>query len=68
LTPPARRAAEEGLGRVGKRGVLPLWGRDTGELAREFIAAGFEAILVCVTRDGFVFCDVLPSEPATAAA
>ncbi|HZE06537.1 MAG TPA: ATP-binding protein [Solirubrobacteraceae bacterium] len=38
----------ERLSRVGKRAIFPLWGRDTGVLAREFIAAGFEAILVCV--------------------
>lgn len=29
-------------------GVFPLWGRDTGALAREFIAAGFGAIIVCL--------------------
>ncbi len=38
----------ERLGRVGKRAIFPVWGRDTGELAAEFIALGFEAILVCV--------------------
>jgi uncharacterized protein (TIGR00290 family) len=32
----------------GKRGLFPLWGRDTGALAREFIAAGFEAIIACL--------------------
>ena len=32
----------------GKRGLFPLWGRDTRELAEEFIGAGFEAILVCL--------------------
>jgi uncharacterized protein (TIGR00290 family) len=43
------RAYREGrLAAAGKRGLFPLWGRDTGELAREFLAAGFEAILVCV--------------------
>ncbi len=36
------------LSRVGKRAIFPLWGRDTSALAREFIAAGFEAVLVCV--------------------
>ncbi len=43
-----RAYREERLARVGKRAVFPLWGRDTGELARDFIAAGFEAVLVCV--------------------
>jgi len=28
--------------------LFPLWGRDTATLAREFIAAGFRAHLVCV--------------------
>jgi uncharacterized protein (TIGR00290 family) len=32
----------------GKRGLFPLWGRDTSALAREFIAAGFEAIIACL--------------------
>jgi diphthamide synthase (EF-2-diphthine--ammonia ligase) len=32
----------------GKHGLFPLWGRDTGELAREFIGAGFEAVIVCL--------------------
>jgi uncharacterized protein (TIGR00290 family) len=43
-----RAYREERLGRVGKRAVFPLWGRDTSQLARNFIADGFEAILVCV--------------------
>jgi len=28
--------------------VFPIWGRDTSELARQFITSGYEAILVCV--------------------
>jgi uncharacterized protein (TIGR00290 family) len=43
-----RAYREERLSRVGKEAVFPLWGRDTSVLAREFIAAGFEAVLVCV--------------------
>jgi uncharacterized protein (TIGR00290 family) len=43
-----RAYREERLRRVGKEAVFPLWGRDTSALAREFIAAGFEAVLVCV--------------------
>jgi uncharacterized protein (TIGR00290 family) len=43
-----RAYREERLRRVGKQASFPLWGRDTGALAREFIAAGFEAVLVCV--------------------
>lgn len=43
-----RAYREQQLSRVGKEAVFPLWGRETSALAREFIAAGFEAVLVCV--------------------
>jgi uncharacterized protein (TIGR00290 family) len=43
-----REYREERLRRIGKQASFPLWGQDTRALAREFIAAGFEAILVCV--------------------
>jgi uncharacterized protein (TIGR00290 family) len=43
-----RAYREQQLAAAGRRGLFPLWGRDTGELAREFIAAGFEAFIVCV--------------------
>jgi uncharacterized protein (TIGR00290 family) len=43
-----RRYREALLGREGKRGLFPLWGRDTTCLAHEFVAAGFRAVLVCV--------------------
>lgn len=38
----------ERLSRVGMEPVFPLWERDTGELAREMIAAGVRAVLTCV--------------------
>ena len=28
--------------------MFPLWGRDTAQLAREMIASGFRAVVVCV--------------------
>jgi uncharacterized protein (TIGR00290 family) len=43
-----RAYREERLAAAGKRGLFPLWGQDTAELAGEFVAAGFEATLVCV--------------------
>jgi uncharacterized protein (TIGR00290 family) len=53
-----RSYREERLAGAGRAGLFPLWGRDTAALAREFIAAGFEATLVCVDPDqldpGFV--------------
>jgi uncharacterized protein (TIGR00290 family) len=43
-----RTYREERLAAAGKRGLFPLWGRDTGELARQFIGGGFEAVIVCL--------------------
>ena len=46
--------------------VFPLWARDTGALARAFIAAGFEAVLVCVENGEshtFVHAGPIFSEP-----
>lgn len=34
--------------RIGRETRFPLWGRDTAALARGFVDAGFEAVLVCV--------------------
>ncbi len=43
-----RSYREARLATVGKQALFPLWQQDTRRLAREFIAAGFQAILVCV--------------------
>jgi uncharacterized protein (TIGR00290 family) len=43
-----RAYREDRLASAEKRGLFPLWGRNTGELAREFIAAGFQAVIVCL--------------------
>jgi uncharacterized protein (TIGR00290 family) len=43
-----RAYRETRLTAAGKQALFPLWKRDTATLAREFIAAGFRAILVCV--------------------
>jgi uncharacterized protein (TIGR00290 family) len=43
-----RAYREDRLASAEKRGLFPLWGRNTGELAREFIGAGFEAVIVCL--------------------
>lgn len=43
-----RAYRERKLESAGRSGLFPLWKRDTSELAREFIDAGFEAILACV--------------------
>lgn len=46
--PDVRAYREERLGPIGMTPLFPLWHRPTGALAREMIAAGVEARLVCV--------------------
>jgi uncharacterized protein (TIGR00290 family) len=43
-----RAYREQRLATNDRRAVFPIWGRDTSVLAREFIAAGFQAIIVCL--------------------
>jgi uncharacterized protein (TIGR00290 family) len=43
-----RAYRESRLTAAGKRGVFPLWERPTTALAHEFVAAGFQAFIVCV--------------------
>jgi uncharacterized protein (TIGR00290 family) len=43
-----RAYRERQFATLGMQPMFPLWMRDTGVLAREFIARGFEAVLVCV--------------------
>lgn len=43
-----RAYREKMLATQGMRGLYPLWGRDTGELIREFIGLGFRTVVVCV--------------------
>ena len=43
-----RQYREENLSTVGMKGIFPLWGRDTGELAHSFIDLGFKAVITCV--------------------
>jgi uncharacterized protein (TIGR00290 family) len=43
-----RAYRESQLGSLGVRASFPLWGRDTAQLAHEFLADGFQATLVCV--------------------
>ncbi len=43
-----REYRESRLATVGRRALFPVWGLDTADLARQFIALGFRAILVCV--------------------
>jgi uncharacterized protein (TIGR00290 family) len=43
-----RAYRERMLGRIGMRGLFPLWRRDTRALAHEFVRLGYRAVLVCV--------------------
>jgi len=43
-----RRYREDRLSGSGIEPVFPLWGRETRELAAEMIAAGLQAVVVCV--------------------
>jgi len=46
-----RKYREERLASIGMKGVFPLWGRDTTELARTFIRQGFKAVITCVDSE-----------------
>ena len=39
---------ENNLSKLGMKALLPIWGRDTAELTRSFIASGFKAVITCV--------------------
>ena len=43
-----RAYREERLAAAGRDALFPLWGLDTDALAREFVEAGFEAVVCCL--------------------
>ena len=43
-----RRYREENLSKAGMKAVFPLWGRDTGKLAKMFVGQGFKGVVTCV--------------------
>ncbi len=43
-----RKYREDNLSKLGMEGIFPIWGRDTAELTRSFIALGFQAVVTCV--------------------
>lgn len=53
-----RAYREAHLAKIGWKTIYPLWGRDTRQLIRQFLAAGFKAIVTCVdiTRLDASFC------------
>lgn len=46
-----RAYRERVLPPLGWAPLFPLWGRETGALARDFVASGFRAILTCVDTE-----------------
>ena len=46
-----RAYREKQMAALGLEPVFPLWGLDTAQLARDFIALGFQAQLVCVDTE-----------------
>lgn len=46
-----KKYREKHLARLGFECEFPLWGIDTGKLAREFIESGWRAVVVCVDGD-----------------
>ena len=46
-----RADREDRLADAGIEGYWPIWGRDTGEVIREFLDVGFEATVVAVEDD-----------------
>jgi len=43
-----RRYREDNLSKMGMKGIFPVWGADTTELACRFIESGYKAIITCV--------------------
>jgi uncharacterized protein (TIGR00290 family) len=43
-----RQYREDNLAKLGLKAMFPLWDRDTAELARSFLDAGFKAVVTCV--------------------
>jgi len=46
-----RAYREKQMAALGLTPVFPVWGLDTAQLARDFIALGFQALLVCVDTE-----------------
>ncbi|MFC1986793.1 ATP-binding protein, partial [Chloroflexota bacterium] len=39
---------EDNLSKLDMQGIFPVWGRDTAELTKSFIALGFQAVVTCI--------------------
>ncbi len=43
-----RKYREDNLAKIGVKAIFPVWGRNTGELAKTFVNLGFKAVVTCV--------------------
>ena len=43
-----RAYRERLLAELGLKGLYPIWGRDTGDLIRQFVDEGYKTVVVCV--------------------
>jgi len=43
-----KKYREDNLAKIDMKAVFPLWGRDTSELANDFLKIGFKAIITCI--------------------
>ena len=46
-----KKYREDNLAKIGMKGIFPLWKRRTPDLARDFIHAGFRAVITCVDSE-----------------
>ena len=43
-----RKYREDNLAKLSIKGVFPIWGRNSAELVRSFVALGFKAVVSCI--------------------
>jgi uncharacterized protein (TIGR00290 family) len=46
-----KKYREDKLAQLGLKGVFPIWKKDTPQMARDFIAQGFRAVITCVDTE-----------------
>jgi uncharacterized protein (TIGR00290 family) len=43
-----RKYREDNLDKLNMKGIFPIWGRNSAELARSFISLGFKSVISCI--------------------
>jgi uncharacterized protein (TIGR00290 family) len=46
-----KKYREDFLRRIGMRGLFPIWGKDSIDLANIFIVSGFKAVIACIDSE-----------------